>query len=314
MQTALMQTEILDTFVLEMSGAAKVGLALSLFIIMLSVALSLRLSHFSQIKDNPKPFLAGVIAQLIGLPLATYLLCLMITPHPTIALGMLIVACCPGGTVSNLLTVMGRGNAALSVSLTATSSLFAAFMAPATILFWISIYGPTADLLNTINFSVSEFLINTFVLLAVPLTLGMLAQYKFPSLMSKLSKPLSVTAFLLLFVIIGVALYTNWDGFMELGWSILLMLLGITILHNAIAFGLGLFSALITKASKIDRRSLIMEVGIQNSGLAIVIILGVLDGLGGAAAIIGLWGTWHIVAGLTLVAIFRAQDRGDLDV
>ncbi len=304
-----MQPSPLDDFILIMSEPAKIGLAISLFIIMLSVALSLRLSHFTQVKDNPKPFFAGVIAQLIGLPLATFLLCIIISPHPTIALGMLIVACCPGGTVSNLLTVLGRGNGALSVSLTATSSLFAAFMAPITILFWISIYGPTAVLLKTIEFSVSEFLVNTFVLLAAPLTLGMIAQSRFPNAMNKISKPLSLIAFLLLFVIIGIALYTNWDGFMKLGLSTLFLLVGFTVLHNAIAFALGLFAALLSGANKYDRRSLIMEVGIQNSGLAIVIILGVLSGLGGAAAIIGLWGTWHIIAGLTLVAIFRAQDR-----
>lgn len=211
--------------------------------------------------------------------------------------------------MSNLLTMLGRGNTALSVSLTATSSLFAAFMAPMTILFWVSLYGPTADLLKSIDFSVSEFLINTFVLLAVPLTIGMLAQYKFPNAMGRISKPLSAFAFLLLFLIIAVALYANWDGFLSLGWSIFLMLIGITVLHNAVAFLVGIIAGQVSGASRQDKRSLIMEVGIQNSGLAIVIILGVLEGLGGAAAIIGLWGTWHIIAGLTLVAIFRAQDR-----
>lgn len=304
-----MDTAILDTFRLEMSDPAKIGLAIALFVIMLSVALDLRLAHFAQVKDKPKPFMSGVIAQLIGLPLVTYLLCLVITPHPTIALGMLIVACCPGGTVSNLLTMLGRGNTALSVSLTATSSLFAAFMAPMTILFWVSLYGPTADLLKSIDFSVSEFLINTFVLLAIPLTIGMLAQYKFPNAMGRISKPLSAFAFLLLFLIIAVALYANWDGFLSLGWSIFLMLIGMTVLHNAAAFLVGIIAGQVSGASRQDKRSLIMEVGIQNSGLAIVIILGVLEGLGGAAAIIGIWGTWHIIAGLTLVAIFRAQDR-----
>ena len=309
MHAAFMQTAILDTFTLEMSYSSKIGLAIALFVIMLSVALDLRVSNFAQVKAKPKPFLAGVFAQLIALPLATYILCLLIKPHPTIALGMLIVACCPGGTVSNLLTMLGKGNTALSVSLTATSSLFAAFMAPITILFWISIYGPTADLLKTIEFSPIEFLTNTFVLLAVPLTIGMLAQYKFPNAMAKISKPLSAFAFLLLFVIIAVALHANWDGFMALGWSIFFMLIGLTILHNAVAFVLGLISGWVSGGTRQDKRSLIMEVGIQNSGLAIVIILGVLEGLGGAAAIIGLWGTWHIIAGLILVAIFRAQDR-----
>jgi len=309
-----MQLTPLDDFRLEIGQSSEIGLALALFVIMLSVALDLRVSHFKQISKNPVPFMAGALAQLLGLPLATYLLCLIVSPHPTVALGMLIVACCPGGTVSNLLTMLGKGNTALSVSLTATSSLFAAFMAPLTILFWVSIYGPTANLLQEVGFNPLDFLKTTFFLLAVPLTIGMLAQYKFPEAMSKIHKPMAALAFGLLLVIIVVALHANWGGFMSLGWPLFFGLIGITILHNFVAFGLGLTAGLISKARPKDRRALIMEVGIQNSGLAIVIILSALEGFGGAAAVIGLWGTWHIVAGLILVAIFRANDRGKAHV
>ncbi len=309
MQTAPMQSSVLDDFRLEMGQSSEIGLALALFIIMLSVALDLRLAHFKQISNNPKPYFAGVVGQLIGLPLVTYLLCMVLNPHPTIALGMLIVACCPGGTVSNLLTMLGRGNTALSVSLTATSSLFAAFMAPVTILFWVSIYEPTASLLQEVGFNPWDFLKTTFFLLAVPLTIGMIAQAKFPKIMSRVHKPLAAIAFTLLLIIIIVALRANWDGFMALGWGLFFLLIGITILHNLLAFGVGLLAGLVSRAKTKDFRALIMEIGIQNSGLAIVIILSALEGFGGAAAVIGLWGTWHIVAGLILIAIFRARDR-----
>jgi len=304
-----MDYSVLDDFTLAMGSSSKTALAISLFVIMLSVALSLRVEHFAEIKKSPRPFFAGVIGQLIGLPLITYLLCLILQPHPTIALGMIIVACCPGGTVSNLLTMLGRGNTELSVSLTATSSLFAAFMAPVTILFWCSIYGPTSELLQSIGADPIEFLINTFVLLALPLTIGMIAQYKFPNAMSKIHKPLSAIAFGLLIVIIIIALRDNWGEFMKLGWWLFFALIGITALHNTLAFLVGWLSGTLSRAGRHEKRALIMEIGIQNSGLALVIILKFLEGFGGAAAIIGLWGTWHIVAGLTLVSIFRYQDR-----
>lgn len=314
MQTAVMQSSVLDDFKLEMGQSSEIGLALALFVIMLSVALDLRISHFAQITKRPIPYLAGVVGQLLGLPLATFLLCILINPHPTVALGMLIVACCPGGTVSNLLTMLGRGNTALSVSLTATSSLFAAFMAPLTILFWVSIYGPTADLLKDVGFDPLDFLKTTFFLLAVPLTIGMLAQWKFPKAMSKIHRPLAAFAFSLLLVIIIVALRANWSGFVNLGWSLFFWLIGITVLHNLVAFGIGMIAGFGSGAGVRDRRALIMEIGIQNSGLAIVIILSALEGFGGAAAVIGLWGTWHIIAGLTLVAIFRSRDRATKQV
>ncbi len=96
---------------------------------------------------------------------------------------------------------------------------------------------------------------------------------------------------------------------MDLGWSLFFWLIGITVLHNLVAFGIGWVAGIGSRADIKDRRALIMEIGIQNSGLAIVIILASLEGFGGAAAVIGLWGTWHIIAGLTLVAIFRAKDK-----
>ena len=300
-----MQNSNLDDFKLELGGGSELGLAVALFVMMLAVALSLKPVDFKYVMSNPAPYFAGVIGQTIGLPLLTYIICLIINPHPTLALGMLIVACCPGGTVSNLICMMGKGNVALSVSMTATSSLFAAFFTPVTILFWTSIYGPTAELLHTVDFSVFDFLKQTFVLLAVPLTLGMGFRHVFPSAAEKIYKPLSVIAVSLLLLIIILGLQKYWREFLGMGF----LVIGLAIAHNFLAFLLGYFMGLISKADKASRRALIIEIGIQNSGLAIVILLTALAGFGGAAAIMGIWGTWHIIAGLSLVGIFRWQDR-----
>ena len=95
----------LDAFQLELGGASEIGMACALALMMFAVALGLRAEHFSFFKTQPRQFIGGVIAQIIGLPLLTVLLVMLIKPAPSVALGMIIIACCPGGSVSGFGTV-----------------------------------------------------------------------------------------------------------------------------------------------------------------------------------------------------------------
>ncbi|NNE58776.1 MAG: bile acid:sodium symporter family protein [Hellea sp.] len=300
-----MENSALDDFTLDVGQNSEFGLSVAIFIMMLAVALSLKPENFKDIAKFPKPYFAGAVAQLLGLPLLTYLVCFVLNPHPTLALGMIIVACCPGGTVSNLICMMGRGNVALSVSLTATSSLFAALLTPVTILFWTSMYGPTAELLETVDFDVLDFLRKTFVLLAIPIFIGMAVRHYSPKNAERALKPLSIIGFLLLLLVIVAGLQKYLIKFLELG----IWVIGLALLHNALAFLLGYLTGVAVGADRASKRSLTIEIGIQNSGLALVILLTALAGFGGAAAIMGIWGVWHVVAGLILVGIFRLQDK-----
>jgi len=295
----------IDSFQLELGGGSEAALAFILAMMMFAVALGLRAEHFRFFKENPKVYLSGVIAQLIGLPLLTLILCFMIKPQPSIALGMILVACCPGGNVSNILALFGRANTALSVSLTATSSIAAAFLTPISILFWSSLYPPTDNLLTEINLDVPQFLLQTLIILAVPLTIGMGVAKLAPNIAAKLQKPLAVIAALGLIAIIITACLKYMPVFLAMGMAIF----WIVLLHNGLAFLMGYMAGVITKADVRSRRALTFEVGIQNSGLGIVILLTQLGGLGGAGAIAGLWGTWHIIAGLILVAVFQWSDK-----
>ena len=272
---------------------------------MFAVALGLRTEHFRFFKDNPKIYLAGVLAQIIGLPALTLLICYIVNPPASVALGMILIACCPGGNTSNLLALFGRANTALSVSLTATSSLAAAFITPVSIIFWSQLYPPTATLLTEINLDKWSFLQNTMMILAVPLLLGMLIARFAPTLSAKLQKPLSALAGIGLIVIIIGACLQYLPIFFQLGLAIF----ALVITHNGLAFLMGFMAGVLTKADTPSRRALTFEVGIQNSGLGIVILLTQLGGLGGAGVVAGLWGTWHIIAGLVLVALFRWNDR-----
>ena len=297
--------QALDAFQLELGRASEWGMALTLALMMFSVALGLRAEHFTFFKTAPRLYVTGVIAQLLFLPAATLLLCFAVKPSPTVALGMILIACCPGGNVSNLLVLLARGNTALSVSLTATSSLAAAFITPVSIIFWSALYPPTRALLSEIEFDALNFLLQTSVILAVPLMCGMAVAHWLPRAASRLQRRLVMLASAgLLFIIVS----TTWrylDQFALVGIAFYALIVS----HNAMAFALGYGCARAVRADARSLRALTFEVGIQNSGLGIVILLTQLGGMGGAAAVAGLWGIWHIVAGLLLVALWRWLDR-----
>ncbi len=297
----------IEDFRLELGQTSEIGMAITLATMMFSVALGLRTEHFAFFKHSPRLFFSGVAAQIIALPAVTLLLCFIFTPSPTIALGMILIACCPGGNVSNLLVLLARGNTALSVSLTATSSVAAAFVTPVAIIFWSSLYPPTNELLDRIAFDTASFLVQTSVILALPLFLGMAVAHWFARAAAWLQKPLVMLSSFGLFVIIVTATWRYLDQFALLGLSFFALI----ILHNAVAFLVGYITARLVGADPRSRRALVFEVGIQNSGLGIVILLTQLGGMGGAAAVAGIWGIWHIIAGLMLVWVFR---RGDARV
>ena len=305
-----MDAELLDSITLDLGGGSEFALAFILSVMMFAVALGLRTEHFRFFKDNPKVYLAGVAAQLLGLPLLTLVICFIVTPPPSVALGMILIACCPGGNTSNLLALFGRANTALSVSLTATSSIAAAFLTPISIVFWSQLYPPTKSLLTEINLDIVNFLLNTLVILALPLLLGMALARFAPKLSAKLQKPLSLLAGIGLIVIIIGACVQYAPVFLQIGLAIF----ALVILHNGAAFLMGNLAGRLVGADIPSRRALTFEVGIQNSGLGIVILLTQFGGLGGAGVVAGLWGTWHIIGGLLLVALFRFNDRSAVNV
>jgi BASS family bile acid:Na+ symporter len=295
----------LDSLRIVLDPVGQAGVGLALMLVMFSVALGLRVDDFSFLRDKPMLFAGGVVAQVIVLPLVTILLILAIRPAASIALGMIVVACCPGGAVSNLLTYLSRGNVAASVALTTTSSLLAAILTPVSILFWSQLYEPTATLLRTLEVSPVMFLAQTTFLLAVPLVLGMLVAAKAPDVAERIKRR---TTILGVSVLVGVIIY-GIAYFFPVLFPALPLLGGVVVLHNAVAFATGALAGRVLSRNPATRRALTFEIGIQNSGLALVILLSQLKGLGGAAAIAAVWGVWHLIAGGLLTLFFRRFDQ-----
>ena len=280
------------------------GVTIALMLVMFGVALGLRVRDFRFLADKPLLFAGGVVTQVLVLPLVTFLLLHAISPPPSIALGMIVVACCPGGAVSNLMTYLSRGDVAVSVALTATSSMLAALLTPVSTLFWSGVYGPTADLLRSLDVNPMLFVVQTTLLLAVPLAAGMFVAAKAPDVASRIRRK---TTLLGTSVLGGTIIY-GIIYFFPILWPHVGLLGSIAVIHNALAFATGATAGWLLSNEKAVRRALTFEVGIQNSGLALIILLGQLQGLGGAAAIAAIWGVWHLIAGGFIVQLFRKID------
>ena len=300
-----MDTETLDSLRIVLDPVGQAGVAAALMLVMFGVALGLRIGDFQVLARNPLVYVGGVVAQIVLLPMMTFALLHVLAPPPSIALGMIVVACCPGGSVSNLFTYLSRGDVAVSVGLTATSSMLAALFTPASTLFWAQSYEPTANLLKSLDVNPLLFVGQTTLLLVIPLAAGMILATRAPDVAEKIRKKTTAigAAVLIATVIYGTAY------FFPVLWPAVGLLAGVTIVHNTAAFATGALSAwLLTRYTPV-RRALTFEIGIQNSGLALIILLAQLKGVGGAAAIAAVWGVWHLIAGGCLTIFYNYLDR-----
>ncbi len=295
----------LDNLRIILDPLGQAGVALALILVMFSVALGLRIDDFRFLVEKPLLFCGGVATQVLVLPLVTFALILILAPPASVALGMIVVACCPGGAVSNLMTYLSRGNVAVSVALTATSSMLAALLTPASILFWSHSYEPTSKLLKTLDVSPLIFLTQTTVLLALPLILGMTVAAKAPDVAARIRRRATLVG---ASALIGIVIY-GIVYFIDILIPVLSVIGIVVLIHNAVAFTTGAFAGFVLSRRSATRRALTFEIGIQNSGLALVILLSQLKGLGGAAAVATLWGVWHLIAGSFVVGLFRIWDN-----
>ncbi len=271
-------------------------LNVALAFVMFGVALDISLNDFKQLLRHPKLVLAGVFSQFLLLPAVTFVLVLVARPIPSMALGMFMVAACPGGNISNFITHLARGNAALSVTLTAIATLLAIVMTPFNLQFWGSLYEPTAHIMHKVAVSPFEMVKLVALLLGVPLALGMLVNHLWPTIARRLAKGFKLGSLAFFVLLIFLALYNNLDIFFEY----VLYVFWLVAMHNLVAFLTGFTLAKALGFSKENVRSITIETGIQNSGLGLLLIFTFFDGLGGMALLTAFWGIWHLVSGLLL--------------
>jgi len=309
----------LDALNVTMSGGSTL-LNIVLAFVMFGVALGIKPSTFVDIIKNPKSILTGISCQLVLLPALTLVLIMLFGHYisPMIALGMILVASCPGGNISNFITSLSRGNSELSVSLTAFNTAACVITTPLNFAFWGKMYLNYAGnhgigSLPELVIPLGDIFQSIFIIMGIPLVLGILCGQYLPKVTRILKKPLQYLSIIVFIAMVIIIFKGNFDVFMACIQYIFL----IVFIHNILALGIGFGTSTLLKLPYKDRRTITVETGIQNSGLGLILLLnpnifpetGAWANNGGMLVITAWWGVWHIISGLTLAFLWRLRGR-----
>ena len=288
--------DTIDLIELNFSETSLFYLNLSLGFIMFGVAINLKVSDFLLVLRHPKAAFSGILSQFLVLPALTYLLILILQPRPSFAIGMMMVAACPGGNISNFMSAMAKGNAALSVSLTAISSLLCIFTTPLNLAIWANLYEPTSFILKEVSLDFFKMFKTITTILIIPIILGMLLRKFKPGAADRLHPAMHYGSILIFVLIVFLAFRSNFEYFI----AYIHLIVFLVLIHNTGALVAGYQVGALLRLPQADKRSIAIETGIQNSGLGLILIFTFFEGLGGMAIVAAWWGVWHILSGLGL--------------
>ena len=315
----------IDSIVVTLNAGGMNTINIILAFVMYGVALGIKPRIFVDVFKKPKSVLLGMLCQLVLLPLLTFLLAWALGPAVSfsMAMGMILVASCPGGNISNFISSLSKANIELSVSLTAISTALAMLMTPFNFWLYGNLYIKVADL-STLVGAVPNLHIpfwdvfkTIVILLGIPLTLGILTAHFFPKAAEKMKKPFQWFSIIFFLAMVVLSFMGNIAAFMQCVKYIFLVVL----IHNALALSIGFGTSSLFKLQDRDRRTLTIETGIQNSGLGLALMLGANHifanfmpeyphGVpGGMLVITAWWGIWHIIAGLSVAGFFNIRDH-----
>jgi bile acid:Na+ symporter, BASS family len=279
-------------------------LLIVLSVMVYAVSLDLKLDDFKYVAKHPQAVAMGLVAQFILLPWATLAATLVLDLPAPVEAAMLLVACCPGGALSNVITYFGRGNLALSLSISAVSNVLALVLTPLNFTQLVALNPNTATWVRSISLEPKDLVVSLVLLLALPMLAAIATRRYAPNLASKIRKPLENIALVALLVFIIGAVAGQWKTFV----AELTQTLPLVIAHNALGLLLGFLAAVMARLSTKDARAVMIESGMQNSGLALGIIATQFNSNIAMIAVAGLWGIWHIVSGGALAILWRRND------
>ena len=269
-----------------------------------TVSLDLRVTDFRYVATHPLAVGVGLVAQFALLPGATLLATLVLDLPPATEAAMMLVAACPGGALSNVITHLGRGNLALSLSISAVSNVMALVLTPLNFALMIGANPQTAAWARSIAVDPKDLVVSLLLVLALPMTAALLTTHKAPAVAAHIRKPLGHFAGVALAAFVILAVAAQWKLFViELSRT-----LPLVVMQNALGLGLGYVASVLAKLTVADRRAVIVESGMQNSGLALGIIAAQFSSDLAMVAVAGLWGIWHIVSGGSLALLWRYLD------
>lgn len=290
----------IDEVVLNFNPTSLLALDIVLALIMFGIALAVKVDDFKAVLTMPKAITVAIAAQFLLLPAVTFLLTLVLQVRPSIALGMILVACCPPGNISQVLTNQARGNVALSVSMTAVGNLLAIFLMPLNFALWGHLHPTASKIFEEVELDALDMLLKIVLIIGLPFVLGVLIGNRWPAFTAKVQPWVRGISLVALVAFIVFALAGNWNYFMAFIGVVLLAVF----LHDAVALALGYATARTFRLDTPSTKAVTFEVGIRNAGLGLGLVFAFFGGLGGMAVVAGWWGIWDIVAGLVLATLW----------
>ncbi len=288
-------TEILSAYIPTI-------LQILLFLVMFGMGMTLTIPDFTRVGIAPKAVLIGLANQIILVPLIAYGIVLLVPMQPMIAMGLMVCACSPGGAVSNLFSYLSKGDTALSITLTAISSLITIFTIPLIINF--SLDAILGEASKSIQLPLGKTIFNIFKLTALPVFLGMFINYKFPATAKK-SKPAikwgSITVIVLALIFMVLKLEEIGDS-----WFFLKATFLSVVLLNLFTLAIGFFSARSLKLSTKQAATISIESGMQNNVLGMTLAMSPsLLNSPEMAATPGVYGVVMSLLAIGVIAIFK---------
>lgn len=295
------QSSVLDQAQIHFDEGSLWVMNIALGLVMFGIALNLTARDFKQLWLAPKPIIAGLISQFIALPLVTFFLVTWFNPPAGVGLGMIMVAACPGGNVSNFITQLAKGNTALSISITALATAVAVLMTPLNFTLYASLWTPGSSLMQNVSVDVWSMAVLVGLLLGFPLGMGLWMRHSQPTRAKKLAFWINRGALLFFLGLIIAALLQNKAQIEAYSG----LLFGYVFIHQGLAMATGYGMSRLFGLGVSNQKTLIIETGIQNSGLGLMLIFTFFNGLGSMALIAAFWGIWHLISGLLMGLIMR---------
>jgi len=268
-------------------------------IVMFGMGLTLELSDFKEVFKRPKEVALGVVGHFVIMPLLAFLLAVGLHLPKEVAVGVILVGCCPSGTASNVMVFLARGNVALAVGIASVSTILAPIVTPLLILLFAS---------KWVDVSVASLFLQIVQVVIVPLAVGFIIKKFFGKQARAGSKAMPLVSVIAIVLIVSAVVAGSAAKIAETG----LLIFGVVILHNVLGFLIGFFFARLCGMDLAKQKAVSMEVGMQNSGLGVAIATAHFSPL--AAVPSAIFSVWHNLSGSVLANIYsRMKEKGQND-
>lgn len=291
----------IDQLQLELSDAFQLAVKVIVAVFLFGIALDTRLEDFRDVVRRPLVIGVGLVAMFVVMPALTVLLTLALDVRGSVAIGMILVVCCPAGNFSNLLTYRARGDVALSISMTTASNVVAIVLTPIAVAFWCGLNPVADDLLRDVSIDAWGMATEVALLIGLPFAAGLAVAWRWPAVSTVARRVVEPAALVLLLLIIVLGTAGQAGKYAEYVAAVALAV----ILQNTLSLLVGYGTGRGMRLPAPGVRTMTFEVGVRNTGLALVLALGFFDDLGGVALIAALWGLWDVIAGLAVATWWR---------